>query len=109
MPAAKKAARPPAAAQTRAVEDYLEQIHNLIEQKGYARVVDIAANLSISQASVTAMIHHFSVRKLPFTRRGNTGSRAAYRASGGLSWDVTLVSDGNRSLPCFRPFRATPP
>lgn len=56
MPAAKKAARPPAAAQTRAVEDYLEQIHNLIEQKGYARVVDIAANLSISQASVTAMI-----------------------------------------------------
>ena len=56
MPAAKKAARPPAAAQTRAVEDYREQIHNLIEQKGYARVVDIAANLSISQASVTAMI-----------------------------------------------------
>ena len=56
MPAAKKAASHPVAAQTRAVEDYLEQIHNLIELKGYARVVDIAANLSISQASVTAMI-----------------------------------------------------
>jgi Mn-dependent DtxR family transcriptional regulator len=56
MPAAKKATRSPSAVQTRAVEDYLEQIHNLIEQKGYARVVDIAANLSISQASVTAMI-----------------------------------------------------
>lgn len=39
-----------------AVEDYLEQIHNLIETKGYARVVDIAANLGISQASVTNMI-----------------------------------------------------
>lgn len=39
-----------------AVEDYLEQIHNLIEQKGYARVVDIAGNLKISQASVTNMI-----------------------------------------------------
>lgn len=39
-----------------AIEDYLEQIHNLIEAKGYARVVDIAQNLSISQASVTNMI-----------------------------------------------------
>ncbi|MCB1227887.1 MAG: transcriptional regulator MntR [Verrucomicrobiales bacterium] len=39
-----------------AVEDYLEQIHNLIESKGYARVVDIAAGLGISQASVTNMI-----------------------------------------------------
>jgi Mn-dependent DtxR family transcriptional regulator len=38
------------------VEDYLEQIHNLIAQKGYARVVDIAGNLKISQASVTNMI-----------------------------------------------------
>jgi len=39
-----------------AIEDYLEQIHNLIEGKGYARVVDIAHNLGISQASVTNMI-----------------------------------------------------
>ena len=38
------------------MEDYLEQIHNLIAQKGYARVVDIAGNLKISQASVTNMI-----------------------------------------------------
>ena len=41
---------------TRASEDCLEQIYNLIESKGYARVVDIAANLGISQASVTNMI-----------------------------------------------------
>ncbi len=39
-----------------AIEDYLEQIHNLIASKGYARVVDIAKNLDISQASVTNMI-----------------------------------------------------
>lgn len=39
-----------------AIEDYLEQIHNLIGSKGYARVVDIAQNLGISQASVTNMI-----------------------------------------------------
>ncbi len=42
--------------ETRAVEDYLEQIYNLIEQKGYARVVDIADNLGLAQASVTNMI-----------------------------------------------------
>ncbi len=41
---------------TTAVQDYLEQIHQLIEAKGYARAVDIAANLGVSQASVSAMI-----------------------------------------------------
>jgi Mn-dependent DtxR family transcriptional regulator len=41
---------------TVAVEDYLEKIEQLIAAKGYARVVDIAAGLKISQASVTAMV-----------------------------------------------------
>ena len=41
---------------SRGREDYLEQISTLIEEKGYARVVDIAQNLNISQASVTGMI-----------------------------------------------------
>ena len=39
-----------------AVEDYLERILELINTKGYARVVDIASNLRISQASVTNMV-----------------------------------------------------
>src|SRR4029078_12040044 len=39
-----------------AVEDYLERILGLINTKGYARVVDIASNLRISQASVTNMV-----------------------------------------------------
>jgi Mn-dependent DtxR family transcriptional regulator len=39
-----------------AVEDYLERILGLINSKGYARVVDIAAALKISQASVTNMV-----------------------------------------------------
>lgn len=39
-----------------AAEDYLEKIEQLIARKGYARVVDIAAGLKISQASVTAMV-----------------------------------------------------
>ena len=38
------------------VEDYLERILELITTKGYARVVDIAASLGISQASVTNML-----------------------------------------------------
>src|SRR6188474_647280 len=39
-----------------AVEDYLERILELINTKGYARVVDIAQSLKISQASVTNMV-----------------------------------------------------
>ncbi len=41
---------------TSAVEDYLEQILDLINTKGYARVIDIASRLDISQASVTNMV-----------------------------------------------------
>lgn len=54
MPAKRK--EPTAHVHSPAIEDYLEQIYNLIEGKGYARVVDIAQNLGISQASVTNMI-----------------------------------------------------
>ncbi|MFL6513818.1 MAG: transcriptional regulator MntR [Chthoniobacterales bacterium] len=39
-----------------AVEDYLERILELVNSKGYARVVDIASGLKISQASVTNMV-----------------------------------------------------
>jgi Mn-dependent DtxR family transcriptional regulator len=39
-----------------AVEDYLERILELIDSKGYARVIDIATALKISQASVTNMV-----------------------------------------------------
>ena len=47
---------PPTPRTTAAVEDYLERISELIQKKGYARVVDIAAELKISQASVTTMV-----------------------------------------------------
>ena len=43
-----------------ASEDYLEQILNLITEKGYARVIDIANNLEISQASVTNMVQRLA-------------------------------------------------
>jgi Mn-dependent DtxR family transcriptional regulator len=43
-------------APSQSAEDYLERIHELIEAKGYARVVDIASSLKVRQASVTVMV-----------------------------------------------------
>jgi len=46
------------------VEDYLERILELINTKGYARVVDIASSLGISQASVTNMVQRLDAEGL---------------------------------------------
>src|SRR5215813_3060494 len=43
-------------APSQSAEDYLERIHELIQEKGYARVVDIASSLKVKQASVTSMV-----------------------------------------------------
>jgi Mn-dependent DtxR family transcriptional regulator len=61
MPARPAAARPRNSA---AVEDYLERILELINTKGYARVVDIAEGLKISQASVTNMVQRLDAEGL---------------------------------------------
>lgn len=41
---------------TPSMEDYIEQIHNLMESKGYARVSDIAEALLVHPSSVTKMV-----------------------------------------------------
>src|SRR3954470_24312002 len=41
---------------SQSAEDYVERIHELIQEKGYARVVDIASSLEVKQASVTSMV-----------------------------------------------------
>jgi Mn-dependent DtxR family transcriptional regulator len=41
---------------SQSAEDYLERIHELIQEKGYARVVDIASSLDVKQASATSMV-----------------------------------------------------
>src|SRR6195256_2455106 len=46
----------PKSSPSQSAEDYLERIHELIEEKGYARVVDIASSLKVRQASVTSMV-----------------------------------------------------
>ena len=38
------------------MEDYIEQIYLLIDEKGYARVSDIAEALSVHPSSVTKMV-----------------------------------------------------
>ncbi len=49
-----------AARPSQSAEDYLERIHELIEEKGYARSVDIAHSLKVKQASVTAMVQRLA-------------------------------------------------
>src|SRR5438067_11364743 len=67
-----------------AVEDYLERILELLNSKGYARVVDIATSLKISQASVTNMVQRLDAdgllkyekyRGLVLTNAGETLAR----------------------------------
>jgi Mn-dependent DtxR family transcriptional regulator len=41
---------------TPSMEDYLERIYRLIDEKGYARVSDIAEGLDVHPSSVTKMI-----------------------------------------------------
>ena len=55
---------PSASGSSAAVEDYLEQILELINTKGYARVADIAAGLGISQASVSHMVQRLDAEGL---------------------------------------------
>ena len=66
---------------SQSAEDYLERIHELIEEKGYARVVDIASSLRVKQASVTSMVqklgelgylNYEKYRGLILTEKGRT-------------------------------------
>lgn len=74
---------------TPSMEDYIEQIYLLIEQKGYARVSDIAVNLSVQPSAVTKMVQKLDkddyliyerYRGLALTPKGRKiGKRLVYR------------------------------
>ncbi|WP_175991273.1 transcriptional regulator MntR [Bacillus sp. Marseille-Q1617] len=74
---------------TPSMEDYLEQIYLLIENKGYARVSDIAEALTVHPSSVTKMVQKLDkddylvyekYRGLVLTPKGNKiGKRLVYR------------------------------
>ncbi|RLQ95166.1 transcriptional regulator MntR [Falsibacillus albus] len=74
---------------TPSMEDYIEQIYMLIENKGYARVSDIADALSVHPSSVTKMVQKLDkddylvyekYRGLILTQKGKKiGKRLVYR------------------------------
>lgn len=83
-----------------AVEDYLERILNLMTTKGYARVVDIAASLQVSQASVTNMlqrldaegfINYEKYRGLILTKSGEEVAKAIRQRHQLLTDFLTLL------------------
>ncbi|WP_411828104.1 transcriptional regulator MntR [Luteolibacter sp. AS25] len=69
-----------------AMDDYLEQILHLIEDKGYARAVDISTNLGISQASVTNMLQKLDAEGLVKHQkyRGTTLTERGMRIAGAI-------------------------
>lgn len=74
---------------TPSMEDYLERIYILIEDKGYARVSDIAEALEVHPSSVTKMVQKLDksdyliyerYRGLVLTNKGRkVGKRLVYR------------------------------
>lgn len=74
---------------TPSMEDYLERIYILIEEKGYARVSDIAEALQVHPSSVTKMVQKLDskeylvyekYRGLVLTAKGKKiGKRLVYR------------------------------
>jgi len=74
---------------TPSMEDYIEQIFNLINTKGYARVTDIAEALEVHPSSVTKMVqkldkdsyvHYEKYRGFVLTDKGNkVGQRLVFR------------------------------
>jgi Mn-dependent DtxR family transcriptional regulator len=78
-----------------AAEDYLERILELIKSKGYARVVDIAAALKISQASVTNMVQRLDAEGLLKYQkyRGLILTAAGERVARSIAHRHKLLSD----------------
>ncbi len=74
---------------TPSMEDYIEQIYNLINTKGYARVTDIAEALDVHPSSVTKMVQKLDkdnfvdyekYRGFILTKKGNKiGKRLVFR------------------------------
>ena len=74
---------------TPSMEDYIEQIYILIEDKGYARVSDIAEALTVHPSSVTKMVQKLDkdeyliyekYRGLVLTNKGKKmGQRLVFR------------------------------
>ena len=86
---------------SQSAEDYLERILELVQEKGQARVVDIAASLNVRQASVTNMVkklcelgfvdHEKYKRGLVLTKEGKGVARRIQRRHATLSRFFSLL------------------
>jgi len=52
----------PVQARSESTEDHLERIQELVDQKGYARVSDIASSLGLSRSAVSNMVRRLARR-----------------------------------------------
>ena len=60
--AQRRNANRPGPSRSESTEDHLERIQELVEQKGYARVADIAASLGLSRSAVSNMVRRLAAR-----------------------------------------------
>lgn len=83
-----------------AVEDYLEKILELIDEKGYARVADVAEGLGIAQPSVSNMmqrlddkglIDYEKYRGMTLTKEGEKVARRIIKRHGLLAEFLELL------------------
>jgi len=95
------------ASPSQSVEDYLERIYNLIQEKGYARAIDIAEGLSIRQSSVTKMIKNLDqkgyviyekYRGLKLTPEGEILARSVRNRHGVLTKLLELLGLAGEDL-----------
>src|SRR5882672_6781697 len=96
----------PSPSPSQSAEDYLERIHELIEEKGYARVVDIASSLKVRQASVTSMVqklgeagylNYEKYRGLILTNKGREVARKIHARHETLSRFFSLLGLDNET------------
>ena len=86
---------------SQSAEDYLERILELVQEKGQARVVDIANSLNVRQASVTNMVknlcelgfvdHEKYKRGLVLTKEGRGVAQRIQRRHATLSRFFSLL------------------
>ena len=81
-------------------EDYLERIHELIDEKGYARAIDVANALGVSQSSVSSMVQKLAAegllnyekyRGMTRTKRGKRVALAVHKRHAILKRFLSLI------------------
>ena len=81
-------------------QSYVETIHSLIKEHGYARVADIAATLNVKPPSVTSMLQKLDEQKyvnytryrgVILTRKGKTLAETLERRHKALKIFLTMI------------------